>query len=123
MNNFEYFPQTSRGSFSAVTKPIFASKYSLESSRRDLHSALLCTALQCHFFVMISQKILNFAKFSKFSKNSENFRKILAIFQKRCDFRVVQRSALYRFWRELSNAFLLAKIGFDTAEIEPDLIF
>ena len=28
-------------SFSAVSKPTFASKYSLESSRRDLHNALL----------------------------------------------------------------------------------
>ena len=33
-------------SFSAVSTPIFASKYSLESSRRDLHNALLCTALE-----------------------------------------------------------------------------
>ena len=32
-------------SFSAVSTRIFASKYSLESSRRDLHNALLCTAL------------------------------------------------------------------------------
>ena len=40
------FPQTSRGSFSAVSTPIFASKYSLESSRRDLHNALLCTVLE-----------------------------------------------------------------------------
>ena len=36
--------QTLQGSFSAVSKPNFASKYSLESSRRDLHNALLCTA-------------------------------------------------------------------------------
>ena len=28
-----------------LTKPTFASKYSLESSRRDLHNALLCTVL------------------------------------------------------------------------------
>ena len=34
-----------QGSFSAVSKPIFASTYSLESSRRDLHNALLCTVL------------------------------------------------------------------------------
>ena len=38
--------QTLRGSFSAVSKPNFASKYSLESSRRDLHNALLCTVLE-----------------------------------------------------------------------------
>ena len=38
--------QTSQGSFSAVSKPNFASKYALESSRRDLHNALLCTVLE-----------------------------------------------------------------------------
>ena len=38
--------QTLQGSFSAVSKPNFASKYSFESSRRDLHNALLCTALE-----------------------------------------------------------------------------
>ena len=32
--------QTLQGSFSAVSKPNFASKYALESSRRDLHNAL-----------------------------------------------------------------------------------
>ena len=37
--------QNQIGSFSAVSTPIFASKYSLESSWRDLHNALLCTAL------------------------------------------------------------------------------
>ena len=42
-----------QGSFSAVSKPHFATKYSLESSRRDLHNTLLCTALQSHFFVKI----------------------------------------------------------------------
>ena len=34
-------------------------------------------------------------------------------------FRAVQRSALCRSRRELSNAYLLAKFGFDTAENEP----
>ena len=38
--------QSLQGSFSAVSKPNFANKYSLESSRRDLHNALLCTALE-----------------------------------------------------------------------------
>ena len=42
--------QTLEGSFSAVSKPKFASKYAFESSRRDLHNALLCTALKSHFF-------------------------------------------------------------------------
>ena len=34
-----------KGSFSVVSKPNFASKYALESSRRDLQNALLCTVL------------------------------------------------------------------------------
>ena len=34
--------QTLQGSFSAVSKPNFASKYSLESSRWDLHNAFFC---------------------------------------------------------------------------------
>ena len=42
---------TLKGSFSAVSKPNFASKYALESSRRDLQNAVLCTALQSQFFV------------------------------------------------------------------------
>ena len=37
--------QTLQSSFSAVSKPAFASKYSCEHSRRDLHNALLCTVL------------------------------------------------------------------------------
>ena len=43
-----YDQQNLDGSFSAASKPNVASKYSkyaLESSRRDLHNALLCTAL------------------------------------------------------------------------------
>ena len=42
--------QTLKGSFSAVSKRNFASKYAFESARRDLHNALLCTALNSHFF-------------------------------------------------------------------------
>ena len=36
---------------------------------------------------------------------------------------MVQRSALCRSRRELSNGYLLAKFGLDTAENEPDLDF
>ena len=38
--------QTLQGSFPDVSKPNFPSKCSLESSRRDLHNALLCTVLE-----------------------------------------------------------------------------
>ena len=41
--------QTLQGSFSAVSKRNFARKYALESSGRDLHNALVCTALKSHF--------------------------------------------------------------------------
>ena len=63
---------TLKGPFSAVSKPNFASKYALESSRRDLHNALLCTVLNAQNFRQKSLKILlifspNFAKFDKFS--------------------------------------------------------
>ena len=52
--------QTLQGSFSAVSKRNFARKYAFESSRRELHNALLCTALQSQMFAKL------FAKFCKF---------------------------------------------------------
>ena len=78
--------------------------------------ASFCTAAISIF----SQKIG--LKNCEFHKNSEKFRKcwqILLIFWKKCDFGAVQRSALCRSRRELSDAYLLAKFGFDTAETEP----
>ena len=45
--------QTLEGSSSAVSKRKFATKYALESSRRDLHNALLCTAPKSHFLEKI----------------------------------------------------------------------
>ena len=47
-----------------------------------------------------------------------NFWQNLEIFRKKCEFRAVQSSAWCRSRRELSNAYLLAKFGFDTAENE-----
>ena len=38
--------QTLQGPFSAGSKPHYASKHAFESSRRDLHNALLCTAFR-----------------------------------------------------------------------------
>ena len=84
--------------------------------RQDFSSstrfASFCTAAISNF----SQKNLfeklrisqNFWKFSQILANSTNF-------LKKCDFGAVQRSALCRSRRELSNAYLLAKFGFDTA--------
>ena len=58
--------QTCRGSFSAVSKPNFARKYSLESSRRDLHNAFLCTVVNSQNFVKFSIFQFFFAKFARF---------------------------------------------------------
>ena len=59
-------------------------------------------------------------KIGKIQENSSNLTKILrsesgAIM----DSKAVQRSALCRSRRELSDEYLLAKIGVDTAENEP----
>ena len=48
---------TLEGSFSAVSKPNFASKYALESFRRDLQNALLCTVLVGSVWVKKHMKI------------------------------------------------------------------
>ena len=72
--------QALQGSFSAVSKPNFASKYASESSRRDLHNALFCTALQSQFFVKILPNFLqnfpnqfNLAKFQRFLNKVVSF--------------------------------------------------
>ena len=49
--NLAILTQSLQGSFSAVSTPIFASKYSLGSSRRDLHDGLLCTVPTGQIFV------------------------------------------------------------------------
>ena len=53
-----------------------------------------------------------FEKFAIFWQDSSKF-------LEKSDSRAVQRSALCRPRRELSNAYLLATFGFDTAENEP----
>ena len=75
--------QTLRGSFSAVSKPNFASIYSLESSWQDLQHS------ENNFISVI------------FWQHSGNF---LA----KCDFRAVHRSVSCRSRRELSNAYFLS---------------
>ena len=69
--------QTLQSSFSAVSKPIFATKYSLESSRRDLQNALLCTALHFQFFPKNCQNFANFYRdFATFAKILQYFDEI-----------------------------------------------
>ena len=72
-----------KASFSSVSKPNFATKCALESSRWDLHNALLCTVLNAQFFL---QKSLNFfpptfsPNFAEFDKFSLDFSQILPDF-------------------------------------------
>ena len=68
--------QTLEGSFSAVSKRNFTSKYAFESSRRALHNALLCTALKSHFFRKNGRICENLRKFSEILRNSQFFEPI-----------------------------------------------
>ena len=65
--------QTLQGSFSAVSKRNFASKYAFESSRRDLHNALLCTAIKSHFFHKNSRFCQKLRNVSEILLDLENF--------------------------------------------------
>ena len=59
------------------------------------------------------------ANFSEILKKTEKFSALrAAFFRKNPCISMVQRRALRRSRRELSNAYLLAKFGFDTAENE-----
>ena len=74
-------------------------------------------------FARNSAKILqNSAELAKLLKFFEKNYKILAVCFFLCAFLAVQRNALCRSRRELSNAYLLAKFGFDTAENEPSKV-
>ena len=58
--------QILQGLLSAVSKLNFANEYAFESSPRDLHNSLFCTALQSHFFCQnfeFCYLLLNVAKF------------------------------------------------------------
>ena len=105
--------RTLKGSFSAVSKPNFASKYAFESSRRDLHNALesplhssaITFFLRLLEFAKFWGKKINLARFAEFCKICF----LWQILTKNLDHRAVQRSAdssaLCRSRRELSNAF------------------
>ena len=93
-----------------------------------MHSfAQLCNlkilSKNCQNFAKILQKFnpANLAKltFCKFLQNFGNMAEHASKFLEKCYFRAVQRSASCRSRRELSNAYLLVKFGFDTAENEP----
>ena len=56
--------QTLQGSLSAVSKPVFAAKYSLGSSDHDLHDALCSTALNFQILFSIAELLLGISMFS-----------------------------------------------------------
>ena len=68
----------------------------------------------------IQQILANFATFCKNQQKIQQFStKKLRLENGAKECKTVQRSALCRSRRELSNEYLLAKFGFDTAENEP----
>ena len=80
-------PQTLRGSFSAVSTPIFASKYLLESSRRDLQDLHTFAPLRSQNFS--KKRVQNLAKMKW---NERSFHFILAKIDEFCCFSA-------RFWQ------------------------
>ena len=42
-----------------VSKPMFASKYHCESSRREVHITLFCTSLESLFYKKLAEMLLN----------------------------------------------------------------
>ena len=111
-----------RGSFSAGSKPIFASKYAFCSIFQNLQENHLLASKFCKFLPKICKtlkicdifwEILHkFQKSAKFWQNFQNFRRNLQNL-------LARRWFSCRFWKTLKNAYLDAKIGFDTAENEP----
>ena len=68
-----------RDPFSAASKPNFATKYSLESSRRDLHSALRSTTFQSQKFVKhLPTSAEIYRKSATYCRNFQNILKTFA---------------------------------------------
>ena len=105
------------GSFSAGSKPIFASKYAFFSIFQNLQENHLL-ASKFGKFLPKNWKILqnfwhflaNFAKFCKIFRNPQNFCKILQNF-------LQNFTEMCRFWKMLKNAILDAKICENFAKI------
>ena len=81
---------------SAVSKPNFARKYAFESSRRDLHNALPCTALKSHFFQKFARICQNFAKF---------FRNLAELFAEFCKIFVIFLQIFVKFVSRFFHTF------------------
>ena len=73
-------PETSRGAFSAVPKPIFASKYSLESSWRDLQDLHSFAPLRPENVSEFSSRIVLI--FQRFSRKSTGYQQCSSEFHR-----------------------------------------
>ena len=104
----------------AVSKPNFASKYAFDSIFQALQDMHTFAPLQSQNFRKksvwkISDFRENAARKLQMSRNLQNFAKFELKFQK---FQLENLIKSGRFWKMLTNAYLLAKIGADTAENE-----
>ena len=108
MNNL----QTLLGPFSAVSTPIFASKYSLASSRRDLQDLHAFAPLRPYYFRKFSS---NFFSSNSDLTISENFRRIF-VERRPYYFRTFSsystKTIYYNFGRGLDSRFKLVTYHF-----------
>ena len=124
-------PKLLDGSFSAVSTPIFASKYSFCSVFRDLQDSHILHRSQLRKVAKFHQKFTkfcwNFRNFVRFCWILWNSVKISAKFDGiLLRFRVLSGAKVWkscRFRKTLQNDALDAKIGVDTAENEPSKVW
>ena len=100
------FLQTLRGSFSAVSMPIFASKYSLESSWRDLQDLHTFAPLRSQNFSPKSSTFFRewIMNFRCFSLSSSNFAIVAANFLwnfVRISRQILEKSDVCRFFNRI----------------------
>ena len=115
--HFSKFLQIFGGLVLGCIKTKFCKKYAFDNIFQALQDLHPFAPLQCQNFR--KKSVWKIAHFAIFLNIFANFGKFYYFFWKKCAFRCVQRSALCRSRRELSNAYLLIKFGFDTAENEP----
>ena len=113
MNNFHRFQNFRQ--FSNLFSQIW-----LKKRHTSLFSGI-CREIRTKFHQKFAEKMQNSTQKMKKIGNSiiQSRKNVDDFWLKFWDWRTVQRSALCRSRRELSNEYLLAKIGVDTAENEP----
>ena len=112
-----------RGSFSAVSTPIFTIKDAFCSIFQNLQNLHTSAGLETLKKMQISQKSEHFCEilqtFLKIRKNHENFRNFRKKFRKFYRILKIQLDHFVDLEKMLQNAPLIVKIGVDTAENEP----